>query len=33
VQAGKAVGQDKRTDLSTDQAAQAVLFGQRSGKN
>ena len=33
VQAGKTVGQDKRTDLSTDQAAQAVLFGQRSGKN
>ncbi len=30
VKAGRAVGDDKRLDLSTDKAAQAVLFGQRA---
>ncbi len=30
VQAGKAVGQDRRTNLAEDKEAQAVLFGQRS---
>ena len=28
VQAGRAVGKDKRVDLTTDREAQRILFGQ-----
>ena len=30
VEKGRALGQDRRTDLSTDKAAQKILFGQRA---